>query len=419
MSYLAARSGCARLGLERLEGRLLLSAAALQNGVLVRVVAGDLMIRGNKLDNAVSITQDGDVLVVRGLPTEHGPTLVNGSEQAVRFPRARDDVRISLAGGNDSVVIEPVQQADQQAAAVALPGDLQIAMGNGDDEVVLRETTIAGRAQIHLGFGAESDQTQVVDCVIARDLGLYAGGGNDTGLVENNQIGRRVVVQTGAGDDILNCVDNVFKRLELNGGSGVDYLDGGDDPAVVGKLFEQFRTGGASIPVPANLPSGATYHLVFVTHGTYRASSTSIGTYDGWAQGEANAAGIGSTAGITWKVIGSTATVNAKNRLPAPSAAEPVYTTAATPTLVAANVPNLWSGAIGSAISFDAGGTYQTGSVWTGTKYDGTTLDPLGSSSVRFGSCTQTNAFWVDGSAVHPPTNTYRLYAISSPLVKP
>lgn len=55
---------------------------------------------------------------------------------------------------------------------------------------------------------------------------------------------------------------------------------------------------------------GDTYRLVFVTSGTTVTTSTDITTYNSFVQGLANAAGLG---GANWFVVGSTATVDARD----------------------------------------------------------------------------------------------------------
>ena len=61
---------------------------------------------------------------------------------------------------------------------------------------------------------------------------------------------------------------------------------------------------------PTDLNPGDTFHLVFVTSTTRDATSSTIGDYDAFVQGVANAAG-GGLQDITWKAIGSTTSVNA------------------------------------------------------------------------------------------------------------
>jgi hypothetical protein len=72
--------------------------------------------------------------------------------------------------------------------------------------------------------------------------------------------------------------------------------------------------------IPSGLSPGNQYRLVFVTDGTIQATSTDINTYNTFVDNEAHNSTILNDAftnvgidpaSITWKVIGSTASVNA------------------------------------------------------------------------------------------------------------
>ena len=70
----------------------------------------------------------------------------------------------------------------------------------------------------------------------------------------------------------------------------------------------------ADIVIPPGLELGDTYHLVFVTAGTHDALDTSIDTYNGFVQDEAERAGsITEDFGISWYAIASTADENAND----------------------------------------------------------------------------------------------------------
>jgi len=73
---------------------------------------------------------------------------------------------------------------------------------------------------------------------------------------------------------------------------------------------------------PAGLNEGDTYHLVFVSSTVRDATSADIADYNTHVQSAADAAGIGSGAGVTWKAIAATETVNANVNAPVSG---PVY----------------------------------------------------------------------------------------------
>jgi hypothetical protein len=72
----------------------------------------------------------------------------------------------------------------------------------------------------------------------------------------------------------------------------------------------------ADVLVPSGLAPGSQYQLIFVTSGTTNAESSDINYYNNFVQNAANAAGIGTSLGITWTAIASTDSVNALTNAP-------------------------------------------------------------------------------------------------------
>ena len=108
--------------------------------------------------------------------------------------------------------------------------------------------------------------------------------------------------------------------------------------------------------------AGDKYRLAFVTSGTTACDSTNITTYNTFVQGLADAAGLGtSTLGpVTWKVVGSTATVDARDNTGTNpgvnGVGEPIYRMDGA-FAIATNYADLWDGINNSHI---AGGNYLT-----------------------------------------------------------
>lgn len=125
--------------------------------------------------------------------------------------------------------------------------------------------------------------------------------------------------------------------------------------------------------------AGDTYRLVFQTSAKTTAESSSIHIYNAWAQGLANASplNIGSARGVTWKVIGSTDTVDARDNTSTNPGINgtgcPIYQLDGK-TLIASTYTKLWSGSISNPIRITEQGVEIFDSVWpfTGTYKDGT-----------------------------------------------
>ncbi|MBC1194095.1 PEP-CTERM sorting domain-containing protein [Microcystis aeruginosa BLCCF158] len=168
----------------------------------------------------------------------------------------------------------------------------------------------------------------------------------------------------------------------------------------------------ALVVVPADLAPGAQYRLVFVTAGTRNATSTNIDDYNTFVTNEAtggtpaidtaldtalNGAGFDLST-ITWKAIGSTASVDARDNTgtnPTLSTGVPIYLIDG--NRVANNNADLWDGSIQTAINRTPLDTVSTSLVWTGTTFFGlATSYALGGC---FGGCDFGNGFVARGSS--------------------
>ena len=179
----------------------------------------------------------------------------------------------------------------------------------------------------------------------------------------------------------------------------------------LGKLDEAWFTANPTNPdTAAPWQAGDTYHLAFSTVTTviqiasgarYPADAqwTDITNWDAVVQTEADAAGIGTGAGVTWKIIGSTSTVNARDHA---VASGPVYTCVGNP--IASNYADMWDGAVANPITHidgtPVGSPSYANLVLTGSNSDGTkSTNPLGDTDTF---CTWGNPGYSDVPGNHP-----------------
>ena len=174
--------------------------------------------------------------------------------------------------------------------------------------------------------------------------------------------------------------------------------------------------------IPAGLNPGDQFRLVFVTDSTTNAFSGDINYYNGIVDGEADTATALLSASenpfgnITWYVIASTSTVDARdNTMTNDSVVDPsvpIFLINNANSPVALTNADLWDGDILNAInsSFTTDNRNATGlpAVWTGTTSSGVAdlISPLGSGSAIQGYSTQTNSQWI-------AQDPYESYAIS------
>ena len=82
--------------------------------------------------------------------------------------------------------------------------------------------------------------------------------------------------------------------------------------AVLLTMMTASAASAIPVTIPPGLAPGSTYFLAFVTAGTKRAAfSSNIFDYDAFVSGEANSDATLALLSTTWRVIGSTAAVDA------------------------------------------------------------------------------------------------------------
>ena len=193
---------------------------------------------------------------------------------------------------------------------------------------------------------------------------------------------------------------------------------------VFAAMFGVSQAYAGSITSPTGLSIGDHYRLVFVTTTTTNAPSTDIDFYNNIVTSAANAVSTLADLGTTWKVIGSTATVDARTNTgtnPNLATGVPIYLLDGE-SKVADNNADLWDGTIDHPIDLTEMLTPYTAQVFTGTASDGTTqvnfnAGPFGTNESRNGETDRTNSGWVD-RASFPNNNVvfFPLYALSGEL---
>ena len=175
---------------------------------------------------------------------------------------------------------------------------------------------------------------------------------------------------------------------------------------------------------PTGLTAGDQYRLAFVTSTTRDATSTDIADYNAFVTAAAEAVTALDDLGTTWKVIGSTATVDARDNTstaPSDGAGVAIYLLDGT-TKIADDNADLWDGTIDNFLNFSETGTAGIAAdVFTGTKLTGENVgwgqtlggaNPLG---IRTGRTTATNLSWVYHT-LKSKTDDLHFYALSGIL---
>ena len=179
-------------------------------------------------------------------------------------------------------------------------------------------------------------------------------------------------------------------------------------------------TAQASLVIsPPGLNVGDTYQLAFVTNGYHTGQSTSIADYDLFVNAQADLGGIGPTSfgtsgfPITWKVIGSTATVDAESHALVSS---PVYNLNG--SALASGYADFWDGGLATSILYDQYASVTNVAIMTGSLTSGLGLPgrTLGAVFVQYGVSNLSSSDWISRSDTNNDNPTLALYALSAPI---
>jgi hypothetical protein len=178
-----------------------------------------------------------------------------------------------------------------------------------------------------------------------------------------------------------------------------------------------YAVAGFVLPPP---PVGP-YRLAFVTSMGTAATSTDIAYYNGFVTDAATDEPSLAALPTTWKVIGSTDVVSATantmtDPFPAGDTGVPIYRLDG--VKIADHYDDLWDGTLDATLSVTETGSLYSGSVWTGTTFDGQgdAGSELGAEMPFRGSAASTSFLWVADDPDDPDLS-FRLYGISGELM--
>ena len=173
-----------------------------------------------------------------------------------------------------------------------------------------------------------------------------------------------------------------------------------------------------SMILPSGLQPGDQFQVAFVTSGTFRAESSNIADYNRFVSAAATAAGLDIIDGqaVTWKAIGSTATINAQDNAPQTA---PVYDLQG--RLITAIPGGLWNSPrlfLNNPIDVtESGNQLRSGYVWTGSTDtgEGLLLLTLGSDFhlVSVGDLASKFPSWLN-TAFQESNEPFHIYALSA-----
>jgi len=209
-----------RCSFEGLEQRRMMAG-----DVVVKMSGENLIIAGNRLDNAITITAGAipGQVIVTGVTAGGAPTKINGTPNgATTLNNFFGDLRVNMASGKDTLLIN----------GITVRGNTTINSGHGIDNVQILNVTANGNAKVKLG--GSSDTLTVANTNVAGKTSIRAGNGNDVvGL--SNVTSNKLKISGGKGNDQVNLASVTAAKANINGGKGVNRF-GIDTASVIPKL---------------------------------------------------------------------------------------------------------------------------------------------------------------------------------------
>jgi hypothetical protein len=188
---------------------------------------------------------------------------------------------------------------------------------------------------------------------------------------------------------------------------------------MVGLLGCTTGYGAAIFTTPTGLTPGTQYQLAFVTDDGFDATSSTISDYNTDVTSEAalnsTLAAFDTANGVTWKVIGSTTSVDADVNAPSTGL---VYTL----NDVEVAGSGLYGGSLLSPIDIDQNGNVLSDDVWTGSNTAGTAaggINDLGQTFTEVGESGLATGGWIAAFNGTESDNGLSLYALSSVITVP
>lgn len=182
--------------------------------VSVKLIEGNLFIRGDYLANSITIGPGvtPDQIVVSGLTTGGAATSINGTPNGTTtvngFTR---DLKINMLGGDDKVVVSDITIRDNTV----------INTHDGVDTVTISDVIAKGNLKINLGRGA--DTLTMTDTSVTGTTKIVSGIGNDN-LTLTSLATNKLNTKMGSGNDMLAISNVTTSKSYIDGGSGTNAL---------------------------------------------------------------------------------------------------------------------------------------------------------------------------------------------------
>jgi hypothetical protein len=197
----------------------------LAGDVAVHILDGNLVLDGDADGNQIAIAsgERHGQFYVAGLTTPNGDTTtVNGMTGRVLFEGIQRNIRANLGEGNDRVLVGRLRTSGNVALAMG-PGDDRVAVGHTPDPTQpTPRLDVAIRGSLIVELGEGNDDLAVRDAHVAEGLFAAGGLGEDGMRFEQVTAARGITVRGDAGNDMIATARVRGHALHVLGGAGDD-----------------------------------------------------------------------------------------------------------------------------------------------------------------------------------------------------
>lgn len=195
------------------------------------VEAGVLKVVGDDLSNGVEIRETGKpgCFDVVGYNWAGRGTLINGRAHQV-FCGVTQGIEARLNGGSDRLWI--LGSDSTRPLNVGTAG-LSVDMGDGNNDLLCAFLNVAGACVINGQDGG--DDFEVAYSQFRAGLSIRTSGGADVLSLCDCQVGRRLAVDMGQGNDMMGLQSVVADTLQVSMGGGDDTLGIADLHCIVSR----------------------------------------------------------------------------------------------------------------------------------------------------------------------------------------
>lgn len=211
----------------------------LAGDVWVTYTDGELVVKGDQLDNAIEIIrlENGDAKVLGALDSDGIGTRINGGNSiTIKRPNRINTLRIGFNDGDDSLALRnlPIETLSVNLGSgddtlstlgVRATGQVFVATGAGADQVSLAGLVADDGLRIvdDLAGSGDGDHIEINHTTVVGSTLIDVGGGSNLVRIGSSTLHGTTTIRTSGGDDVVNLDHSgMYGSISIDTGDGDD-----------------------------------------------------------------------------------------------------------------------------------------------------------------------------------------------------